>query len=223
MASGRLWAIRYHVRRMPRKEAQSARPPGPRAFAGSETFRAWLERHHATAAELLVRCCKNHASDRGLTYRQALEEALCFGWIDGVRRAIDADSFSVRFSPRKAKSRWSAVNVRLATALEKAGRLRPAGLAAFRARPAERPAGYSYESRPVVLESPYLAAFRRNRRAWTFFEKQAPWYRRTTSFWVMSAKREDTRQKRLAILVDCSERGIRLPALTKAKGGATEA
>lgn len=170
---GRIPAIRYHVSRMARTNA-APRALASQAFKGPEQFQAWLERHHKTAAELLVCCFRSHASARGLTYRQALEEALCYGWIDGVRRSIDDDRFSVRFSPRKAKSRWSAVNVRLATALDKAGRLQPSGLAAFRARSPLEPAGYSYESRPTELTAPCLATFRKNRRAWAFLRNRRP-------------------------------------------------
>jgi len=123
----------------------------PRSFASPKAFRAWLARHHGTASELLVRCYKTHASAGGLTYAEAVDEALCFGWIDGVRRSVDAESFSVRFSPRKPKSFWSAVNIRKATALEAAGRMRAAGRAAFAAREARAAKGYSYESKPRAL------------------------------------------------------------------------
>ena len=190
--------------------------PGPKAFRTPDAFRAWLERNHARDVELVVRCYRQHAGDRGMTYRQALDEALCFGWIDGVRRSVDAFSFSVRFTPRREGSRWSAVNVRHATRLEAEGRMRPAGLAAFRAR--DRATGYSYESRPVELEPALLKTLRGNARAWAFFQSRPPWYRRTSSFWVMSATRPETRARRFELLVTCSERGTTIPLLTRPAG-----
>jgi uncharacterized protein YdeI (YjbR/CyaY-like superfamily) len=186
-----------------------------RAFATAAAFRAWLEARHGTAKELLVRCYKNHASDRGMTYAQALDEALCFGWIDGVRRRVDADSFSVRFSPRKPKSAWSAANLRRVRELESAGRLRPPGLAALRAWKHSGATPHSYDSRPKTLDPASLKKLRANRRAWTFFESQLSWYRRTSAFWVMSAKRPETRGRRLAALIAGSESGKTLPLLTR--------
>jgi uncharacterized protein YdeI (YjbR/CyaY-like superfamily) len=182
----------------------------PRSFAGPGEFRAWLEENHARVAELLVRCFKTEAGYQGLTYRQALDEALSFGWIDGVRRSLDAVSFSVRFTPRKAKSAWSAVNVARFGELKAEGRVRPPGLAAFVARVTT---SYSYENRPRELAPAYRRRFRANARAWRFFEAQPPWYRRTCAFWVMSGKREETQARRLAVLIAHSERQEGIPAL----------
>ncbi len=142
-----------------------------------------------------------HARDKGLTYRDALDEALCFGWIDGVRRSLDKNSFSTRFTPRKPKSKWSAVNVKRATELQAEGRMHPSGAATFAARVAVHPRRYSYETRPTELDAGSLKALRANKRAWAFFEAQPPWYRRTSAFWVMEAKREETRERRLAELI----------------------
>ena len=191
----------------------------PTAFRTPKSFRAWLEKHHADVDELLVRCFKTHAASRGVTYSQALDEALCFGWIDGVRRSVDEASFSVRFSPRKEKSKWSAVNVARARALEGEGRMRPPGLRAFRRR-AEggSKTGYSYESRPRELAPAYLRRLRARPRALAFYEAQPPWYRRVSAFWVMSAKHEETRARRLEQLIACSERGKPIVPLTRAKG-----
>ena len=190
----------------------------PTAFRTPQAFRAWLERHHADVDELLVRCYKSHAASRGLTYSQALDEALCFGWIDGVRRSVDEDTFSVRFSPRREKSKWSAVNVARARALEAGGRMRPPGLRAFRKR-AEggSKTGYSYESRPQELAPAYVRKLRARPRALAFYEAQPPWYRRVSAFWVMSAKREETRARRLEQLIACSEQGRTIGPLTRAK------
>jgi uncharacterized protein YdeI (YjbR/CyaY-like superfamily) len=144
---------------------------------------------------------------QGPDYREALDEALCFGWIDGVRRSVDEDSFSTRFTPRKPKSYWSAVNIRRATELANEGRMHAAGRAAFEAREVKRPKRYSFENKPQELDPPLKQKFRANKRAWTFFQAQPPWYRRTSTFWVMEAKREDTRERRLAELIArCAKR-----------------
>ena len=170
-------------------------------FASRQKFREWLEKNHRTTPELLVRCYKVHAADKGLTYREALDEALCFGWIDGVRRAVDEESFSVRFTPRKPKSYWSGVNIRRATQLANEGRMHAAGRAAFEARGVKKPERYSFENKPKELDPPLKKKLRANKGAWTFFQAQAPWYQRTSIFWIMAAKREETRDRRLAELI----------------------
>jgi uncharacterized protein YdeI (YjbR/CyaY-like superfamily) len=185
------------------------------AFRSPAAFRAWLARHHASAKELLVRCYKVHAKDKGITYGQALDEALCFGWIDGVRRSVDADSFSQRFSPRKARSAWSAVNIKRVRKLRAEGRMRAAGLAAFGARSASNSRRYSYESRPRGLAPAHARKLRANPRARAFFDSQPPWYRRTAAFWVMSAKREETRTRRLDMLIAYSAKGKAIPPLAR--------
>ncbi len=168
----------------------------------------------------MVRCRKTRGKARGLTYAEAVDEALCFGWIDGVRRRVDAESFGVRFSPRQPKSIWSVVNIRKATALEAAGRMRAPGRAAFAGRVERRSKEYSYESKPRTLHPSFLGELMRTRAAWRFFRSQAPWYRRTSIFWVMEAKREETRARRFAILLGCSAKGERIPLLRRdaAKG-----
>jgi uncharacterized protein YdeI (YjbR/CyaY-like superfamily) len=176
-------------------------------FTSRQEFRKWLEANHATAREVLVRCYKTHAKEKGLTYREALDEALCFGWIDGVRRAVDEESFSNRFTPRRARSKWSRVNIQRAQELESEGRMTPAGRAAFAARSASSSRRYSFEEKPSTLDPASEKVFRANKRAWTFFQAQAPWYRRTSCFWVMDAKREETRARRLSELIACSARG----------------
>jgi uncharacterized protein YdeI (YjbR/CyaY-like superfamily) len=183
-----------------------------RAFRDEASFRAWLERNHRTAAELVVRCFKVAHEDRGLTYRQALDEALCHGWIDGVRHGLDDVSFSVRFTPRKVGSVWSRVNVKRAGELRAEGRLRPAGEQAFEK---SRTSTYSYESRPQSLGRSLVARFRASEKAWRFFKLQPPWYQRTIAFWVMSARRPETREKRFALLLRCSEAGEAIPQLRR--------
>jgi uncharacterized protein YdeI (YjbR/CyaY-like superfamily) len=186
-----------------------------KTFTSREEFRNWLRANHRSAKEVLVRCYKTHAKEKGLTYREALDEALCFGWIDGVRRAVDDESFSNRFTPRRPKSKWSQVNIRRAMELEAEGRMAEAGRAAFAARETNPGKRYSFEERPRKLDRKAEQAFRANQRAWAFFQSQAPWYRRTSCFWVMEAKREETRARRLAELIACSARGEPIKILNR--------
>jgi uncharacterized protein YdeI (YjbR/CyaY-like superfamily) len=187
----------------------------PTHFRTPAAFRAWLRRHHKTATALVLRIARQHAAEAGVTYAQALDEALCHGWIDGVRRRLDADSFSVRFSPRKPRSVWSRVNVRHAERLIRAGRMTRAGLAAFEARVEERTGVYSFERRPPELPPAFRRRFQAVKAAWARFRQEAPWYRRTSIAWVLGAKREETRRKRLEILIACSLAGTRIGPLRR--------
>jgi uncharacterized protein YdeI (YjbR/CyaY-like superfamily) len=195
--------------------------PKPTHFPNQAAFRTWLRRHHKAAASLTLRIAKTHAAHTGITYGEALDEALCFGWIDGVRRRLDGDSFCIRFSPRKPRSIWSRVNLRHVDRLIQGGRMAKAGREAFEARTPDRTGVYSFEQRPTRLGRAQVAVFRQNRRAWAYFQKEAPWYQRTSSFWVLSAKREDTRRKRLALLIECSANGQRIPPLRRSSTSAT--
>lgn len=190
----------------------------PRAFKTPADFRRWLERHHAAARELVLKLYKVHALDRGIGYAQAVDEALCFGWIDGVRHALDADSFTVRFSPRKPKSYWSAVNLRHARRLIDAGRMRPPGRAAFGARPKQgAPDRYSFEAKPAVLDPAFMKAFRAAPEAWAYYAAQPPWYRRVTTHWVMIAKRPETRERRFRTLLERSAQRLPIRGLERGK------
>ena len=198
---------------MPRKKAR-----GARQFLSAEEFRAWLEKNHARADELWVGFYKKSAGRRGATYSQALDEALCYGWIDGVRYAVDRVSYKIRFTPRKAHSVWSLVNVRHAERLKKLGKMAKPGLRAFDAREGRRTGIYAFEQRRAGLSGKYKRIFRAHAAAWKFFSDQAPWYQRTAGYWVCSAKQDETRQRRLGILIRDSEAGRRLDRLTpKAK------
>ena len=181
----------------------------------SAAFRSWLRKHHRSETAIVLRLAKVHAAGTGITYKEALDEALCFGWIDGIRRALDADSFSVRFTPRKPRSIWSRVNVAHMERLIAAKRVTKAGLAAFEARTAGRTGVYSFEQRATALAPAYRREFERQRAAWRHFQQEAPWYRRTSSHWVMSAKRETTRRRRLETLIACSAEGVRIPPLRR--------
>lgn len=191
--------------------------PEPRFFASQEAFRTWLEKRHSTATELWVGLVRNGSGLRGIGYREALDEALCFGWIDGVRRSLDAGRWTIRFTPRKPGSVWSEVNIRRARELAAEGRMRPAGLAAFAERDEAKARSYSYERAASELGPALEQEFRRHAAAWAFFQAQPPYYRRVVTFYVASAKKEETRRRRLASVIAHSARGERLPAMQKAK------
>jgi len=182
----------------------------PVYFAAPAEWRDWLAAHHASASELLVGFHKTGTGRPTMTWPQSVDEALCFGWIDGVRRRVDDERYSIRFTPRRATSIWSAVNIRRVGELEGEGRMHDAGRAAFARRRENRTEVYSYEQRPRTFEEPLASTFRAHEAAWQFFEAQAPSYRRAAIWWVVSAKRDATRQKRLAQLIDDSANGRRL-------------
>lgn len=191
-------------------------PPKPKYFATPAAFRTWLETHHASSSELLVGFYKKRSGKPSITWPESVDEALCFGWIDGIRRTVDDERYTIRFTPRKARSTWSAVNIKRVADLEKLGRMQPAGRAAFERRAESRSQIYSYEQRSeAVLDDAAERAFRANARAWEFFNAQPPSYRRTAVYWVMTAKKEETRKSRLATLIDDSAHERRLKHLTR--------
>jgi uncharacterized protein YdeI (YjbR/CyaY-like superfamily) len=180
----------------------------PRFFATPSGFRSWLERNHDKADELWVGFYKKGSRKPSITWPEAVDEALCFGWIDGVRKRIDDDSYANRFTPRRARSTWSAANAKRMEELIAAGRMRPAGLRAFERRAPERTGVYSYENRKAARLAPTeLRQFRDSQRAWRFFQAQPAWYRSTSVWWVVSAKREETRRRRLSTLIEDSAEG----------------
>lgn len=186
----------------------------PIYFTSAAEFRHWLERHHATATELWVGLYKKSSGKSGITYREAVDEALCFGWIDGLLRSIDALSFMQRFTPRKLGSIWSNINVGHVGRLKAAGKMHPAGLAAFEARKPERTGIYSFESKvPAKLSAPFTREFRADQKAWKFFSAQPPGYRRLAIFKVMSPKQAATRQRWLDRLIAASAAGQRIDAI----------
>jgi uncharacterized protein YdeI (YjbR/CyaY-like superfamily) len=189
--------------------------PAPRGFQSAARFRKWLREHHAKEEELLVRCFKVHARALGMTYREAVDEALCYGWIDGVRRKVDEDSFSVRFSPRTRRSAWSQVNLRRVAELIEAKRMAKPGLAAYEGRDQTRTGLHSFERAAMTLTPALQRKLRAHRKAWSHFQGQPPWYRRTTVFWVMSAKKDETRLRRLDTLIACSAQGRRIGPLAR--------
>ncbi|MGH2686255.1 MAG: YdeI/OmpD-associated family protein [Actinomycetota bacterium] len=184
----------------------------PRFFRSQKEFRTWLERNHDSETELWLGYYKKASPKKGITYDEAVAEALCWGWIDGKVRTIDELTYMQRFSPRTAKSPWSKVNIAKAEELRAAGRMAPAGLAAFERRE-KTPADYSYEEAERGFPPGLETTFRARKRAWAFFEAQPPGYRKMAIFWVMSAKREETRDRRLAKLMEDSANGRRLAML----------
>lgn len=186
-----------------------------RYFTTPQEFRDWLEEHHAQATELLVGFYKLGAGKSGMTWAQAVDEALCFGWIDSVRRSVDAERYTNRFTPRKRRSTWSAVNIRRVEELQAQGRMQPAGLAAFAARDPANSAVYSHEQLLPTLDAEAEARFQADPTAWAYWEAQPAGYRRAAIWWVVSAKRAETRERRLNALIASSAGGERLPQFAR--------
>jgi uncharacterized protein YdeI (YjbR/CyaY-like superfamily) len=186
----------------------------PTFFPTPAAFRKWLEKHHHSEEELLVGFYKKGSGKRSITWPESVDQALCFGWIDGVRKRIDDDSYTIRFTPRRRGSHWSAVNIRRAQELIAEGLMMPAGLNAFEQRTEYESAPYSYEQPPKTLPPQYAKQFRAKRKAWEYFNAQPPGYRRVVLHWVLSAKKEETRTRRLATLIDDSAHGRRIAGYT---------
>ena len=190
----------------------------PVFFASAAAFRRWLEKNHGSAKELLVGFHKVHTGKPSLTWPQSVDAALCFGWIDGLRRSLGEEAYSIRFTPRKAASIWSNVNTARVAELTRLGLMAPAGLAAFRLRDPKRAGIYLFEGKDapeIAFDAKAAKAFRARKKAWTFFEAQPPGYRRIATKWVVSAKRAETRATRLATLIADSANEERLALVTK--------
>jgi uncharacterized protein YdeI (YjbR/CyaY-like superfamily) len=193
-----------------------ARPPAAVYFASPDEFRRWLAAHHADHDELLVGFHKRATTTPSMTWPESVEVALCFGWIDGIRRRVDDDRYTIRFTPRRPRSIWSAKNIATATALVEHGRMMPAGIRAFEARNEERSRVYSFErAQPAALEPGDEQRFQANASAWQYFTAQAPWYRRAAVHWVISAKRAETRASRLGTLIADSAAGRAIKLLQR--------
>lgn len=187
----------------------------PLFFDTTEQMYEWFGEHHDSLKEVFIGFHKKGSGRQGVDYASAVGVALCFGWIDGVLRPIDDVAYALRFTPRKPGSIWSKVNINRVEALMAKGLMQPAGVEAFERRKAERSGVYAFEQESVAFEPEAEAAFRANEAAWAFFEAQAPSYQRAATWTVTSAKRPETRAKRLATLIETSERGARLPQLSK--------
>ena len=182
----------------------------PTFFATASAFRQWLQKNHKTAKEVWVGYYKKGSGKRSVTYQESLDEALCFGWIDGIRKSVDAESYTNRFTPRKAGSFWSAINTRRAAELIREGRMRPAGKKAFDARDASRTVAHHAVRDNPRLDKAREAQFKANRTAWEFFQAQPPGYRRLSIWWIVSARREETRTRRFDQLLSLSASRRRL-------------
>jgi uncharacterized protein YdeI (YjbR/CyaY-like superfamily) len=188
----------------------------PIFFKGPEEYRAWLQKNHESAKELWIGFWKKSTGKPSLTWQQCVDESLCFGWIDGIRKSVDADSYKQRVTPRRPTSIWSQINLGRVRALTAEGRMRPAGLAAFEKRSKTRMYSFENKDRPGLRPAD-IARFRKTRKAWEFFDSQPPGYKRLGGWYVMSAKLEATRQRRLETLISESAAGRRLAVMTAKK------
>lgn len=182
----------------------------PVFFAKQADFREWLEKNHKTETELIVGFYKVASGKPSMSWSESVDQAICFGWIDGIRRSIDKDSYSIRFTPRNPSSNWSAVNIKKAEEHIKKGLMHEAGLALFKNRKEDKSKKYSYENKPEKLPEPYEAKFKANKAAWEFFKSQAPSYQKTIFYWILSAKQETTQLSRLEKVIKVSEQQKRL-------------
>lgn len=200
----------------------AAMPVAARFFTSSDAFRRWLERRHASATEIWIGFYRKDSGRGGITYAEALDAALCFGWIDGIRKKLDASSYTNRFTPRKPGSVWSNVNVRHVERLKAAGLMHQSGLDAYGRRDPARSGIYSFEQRPKQFPPAHEARFRARARAWKHFSEQPPGYQRLGIWYVMSAKRDETQARRLQQLIDAHARGVRIGVLFGQSGGESE-
>jgi len=183
----------------------------PRFFRDAEALRRWFAAHHASATELLLGYWKVGSGKPSVSWPESVDEALCVGWIDGVRRRIDDLSYTIRFTPRKPTSIWSAINIARVAALQGEARMQAAGLAAFAARRENRSGVYSFEQPSIELPTPYATALKAQPAAWADFRARSPSYRKAAVGWIVSAKREATRERRLQVLIDGGTRGAKIP------------
>lgn len=186
-------------------------------FSKPEDFRGWLEENHKAEKELWVGFYKVGSGIPSITWPESVDEALCFGWIDGIRKSIDEKSYKIRFTPRSPKSIWSAVNIRKIAHLTKLGKMRPAGLEAFNKLDLKKATIYSFEQENISLDKTFEQKLKANKTAWNFFQSLPPSAKKQTIHWLMSAKRKDTKLTRLDTLIKCSEDGQRIPLLQRNK------
>jgi uncharacterized protein YdeI (YjbR/CyaY-like superfamily) len=178
-------------------------------------LRKWFEANHSRADEVWIGFYKTGSGKPSVTWPEAVDEAICFGWIDSIRKSVDEHAYKNRFTPRRAGSTWSLVNIKKAERLTAVGLMKPAGLAAFEKRKASKSGIYSFEQEKISFSQVFLKQFKKNAKAWSFFSKQAPSYQRTATWWVMSAKKEETRESRLRQLIEVSLAGQHLKHLKR--------
>jgi len=184
-------------------------------FTDPESFRSWLGAHHDKTDELWVGYYKKATKTPSITWPESVDEALCYGWIDGLRRRIDEKSYMIRFTPRRKNSHWSKINLAKIVALMAEGRLQPPGKAIYEKRNLANIARTAYERKEIRLKPEFEKQFQINQKAWDYFSKRTAPYRKQCTWWIMSAKRESTRIKRLNILIDCSEKELAIPQLRR--------
>lgn len=185
----------------------------PLFFESPSALRAWFEKHHDQRQEVWIGYYKKATKIPSVDWSQSVDEALCFGWIDGLRKTIDEKRYKIRFTPRNPKSHWSAVNLEKVRVLKKRGLMKPTGMAVYEKRNKGRSKGASFERKTVLLDPVYEKQIRRNRKAWQFYERLAASYKKASIHWVMSAKREETRLRRLTILIQSCEAEQKIPPL----------
>ncbi|MEI7725427.1 MAG: YdeI/OmpD-associated family protein [Bacteroidota bacterium] len=186
----------------------------PVFFSTQSEFRNWLTQNHEKATELFVGYYKVGSGKPSMTWSESVDQALCFGWIDGVRKSIDHESYFIRFTPRKPKSIWSAINIKKIEVLTAQGLMKPSGLAAFRLREESKSKIYTYENEEVLLSDQYEKSFKKNLKAWSWFQTMPRSYKKPAINWVMSARQEATREKRLTELIRDSEAGQKIKRLS---------
>jgi uncharacterized protein YdeI (YjbR/CyaY-like superfamily) len=182
-------------------------------FPTQSDLRKWFTRNHKKADEFWVGYYKKNTGKPSITWQESVDEALCFGWIDGIRKSINEESYKIRFTPRRKGSNWSAVNIKRIKELIKFGLVKPAGLEVFKNRDAKKDEQYSFEQQKVELPKTFEKKIKANSKAWEYFIKLPPYAKRLSTWWVISAKREETKLKRLDILIQCSEEGRKIPPL----------
>ena len=187
----------------------------PVFFKSPAHLRKWFEKNHDTQDELWIGFYKKDSGKVAVTYKEALDLALCFGWIDGIRKSVDGESYTNRFTPRRSTSIWSNVNIKRVNELIEMGLMHAAGMAAFERRTVEKSGVYSFEEKKRALDPAFVRKFKANKKAWAYFTSQPPWYQRTSSHWVMSAKQEATRQRRLKTLIEDSANGATIGPLKR--------
>lgn len=187
----------------------------PKFFKTPKAFRKWLETNHEKKNELWVGYYKKDTGKASITWPESVEQALCFGWIDGIRKKCDEESYMIRFTPRRKGSIWSATNIRFVEKLTKEGLMQPAGIEAYKNKKEDKSSIYSFEQKKEDIKLPpaFEKEFKKNKKAWKTFQAMAPYYQRSAIWWVISAKREDTQKKRLKILISDSEAGVKVKPL----------
>ena len=193
-----------------KKKTPAVRTPTPRYFKSPADFRAWLEANHAEVREFWVGFYRKSVGKTGIAYLEAVDEALCFGWIDGVKKSVDEECYMHRFTPRKADSTWSVVNTKRMTQLIARGRVAARGLETFKKRDRAKTGRYTYERANAAFDAALEKIFRSDARAWTFFRAQPPGYQKLCTYWVLNAKQDETRRRRLAVLMKYSAEGKRM-------------